>query len=68
MRAVLTTNDPVLLNFATALLAEAGIDCVTFDANASLMDGSIGAIPRRLMVADDDHARAARVLREAGAG
>jgi len=67
MRAVLTTNDPVLLNFASALLAEAGIGCVVFDANASLMDGSIGAIPCRLMVADDEHPRASRVLREGGA-
>ncbi len=66
MRAVLTTNDPVRLSFLTALLRDAGIDCVVLDGHASVMDGSIGAIPRRLAVADQDVGRARRILADAG--
>ena len=66
MRAVLTSNNPVRLSFLTALLADAGITAITLDTHASIMDGSIGALPRRLMVAEDDFARARRVLAEAG--
>jgi hypothetical protein len=65
MRAVLKTNDPILLNFAQALLKDAGIEAVIFDTHMSIMDGSMGFLPRRLMVADEDFAAAERVLREA---
>ena len=65
MRAILKTNDPILLNFAEALLTDAGIESVVFDSHMSIMDGSMGFMPRRLMVADEDFARAARVLKEA---
>jgi hypothetical protein len=65
MRAVLKTNDPVLLNFVQALLKDAGIEAVVFDSHASIMDGSSGFLPRRLMVADEDAGEAQRVLREA---
>ena len=66
MRALLLTNDPVVLSFASSLLADAGIEAVVFDQHVSLMEGSIGAFPRRLVVAEDDWAQSARVLREAG--
>ena len=65
MREVLKTNDPVLLNFAQALLKDARIEAVVFDTHASIMDGSSGFLPRRLMVAEDDAAAAQRVLKEA---
>ncbi|HEY0282529.1 MAG TPA: DUF2007 domain-containing protein [Rhizomicrobium sp.] len=64
MRAVLKTNDPVLLNFAEVLLADAGLQSVVFDGEASVMDGSIGMLPRRLMVADEDFVRAQAILRD----
>jgi tRNA1Val (adenine37-N6)-methyltransferase len=64
MRPVLKTNNPVLLSFAQSLLGEAEIDFVVFDENASVMDGSLGILPRRLMVADDDFERGQAVLRE----
>jgi hypothetical protein len=66
MRVVATSNDPVRLSFLTALLADAGIETLLLDAHASIMDGSIGAIPRRLCVADDDEPQARRVLHDAG--
>ncbi len=66
MRVLATSNDPVRLSFLTALLADAGIPSIVLDAHTSAMEGSIGAIPRRLAVADKDEWRAWRILREAG--
>lgn len=62
MRDVLKTNDPVLLNFAEVLLSDAGIETVVFDGHMSIMDGSLGILPRRLMVTDSDYERAKSVL------
>jgi hypothetical protein len=66
MREVLRSNDAVRLSWLTALLADAGIAAVVLDTHMSIVEGSIGALPRRLMVAADDHARALEVLAEAG--
>ncbi len=66
MRVLVTSNNLVRLSFLTALLRDAGIECVLLDGHVSAMEGSIGAIPRRLMVAEDDEMQARRVLREAG--
>ena len=66
MRVLATSNDPVRLSFLTVLLADAGITAVVLDGYTSAVEGSIGAIPRRLMVAAEDEARARRVLAEAG--
>jgi hypothetical protein len=65
MKAVLKTNDPVLLSFAANLLAQEGLENVVFDENASIMDGSMGFVPRRLMVLDEDFAQAERLLKAA---
>jgi hypothetical protein len=66
MRAVVTSNNPVRLSFLTALLADAGIVAVLLDGHTSVLEGSAGAIPRRLVVSVDDYDRACRILREAG--
>ncbi len=66
MRTIATSNDPVRISFLLALLADAGIGCLVLDAHVSSIEGSIGAIPRRLVVASDDEAAALLVLREAG--
>ena len=66
MHTVVTSNDLVRLSFLAALLEDAGIGCVLLDAHASSVDGSIGAVPRRLAVAEADAVRARRVLEEAG--
>jgi hypothetical protein len=68
MRPIATSNDPVRLSFLIALLADAGIQATVLDQHMSVVEGSIGAIPRRLMVAEDDYSRARRVLLEAGEG
>jgi hypothetical protein len=68
MRALVMTNDLVLISYVEALLADQGIEAVVFDRNISLMEGSIGAFPRRVVVADEAWSRASRVLRDAGLG
>lgn len=66
MRVVAVTNNRVRLSFLRALLADAGIDAVLLDEHTSAVEGSIGAIPCRLMVATADEAQARRVLADAG--
>ena len=67
MKPVLRTNNLVELSWAQAVLAEAGVDAFVFDAHNSFAEGSIGAIPRRLMVEDVDESRAEWILRTARA-
>jgi len=67
MREVLRTNDAVLLSFAETVLRQAGIASTLADQHISVIEGSIGAFPRRLLVAsDDDWDAACRALTEAG--
>lgn len=66
MRTIARSNDPVRLSFLQVLLADAGIEAILLDAHVSAVEGSIGAIPRRLVVAEHDEAQARRVLQEAG--
>jgi hypothetical protein len=65
MRELLRTNNLVYLSYAEAVLRDAGIDCLLLDSHMSVMDGSIGALPRRLMVADHEHRRAEKLMAEA---
>lgn len=65
MRAILKTTDPVMLDYAANVLSQEGIESVVFDTHASVMDGSMGFLPRRLMVLDEDFTRAEALLREA---
>lgn len=62
MKELLRTNDPTVIAFATALLDGEGIDCFEMDVNMSVLEGSIGILPRRLMVRDRDLYLAERVL------
>ncbi len=68
MQEIVRTNDPVLISWLQALLRDAGIEAVLFDTHTSVLEGSAGAIPRRMMVADDDVQAARRTLDEAGEG
>jgi hypothetical protein len=62
MKELFRTNDVVRLSWAQALLGDAGIDSLVLDHHTSLVEGSIGAIPRRLMVAERDHRRAQALI------
>lgn len=66
MKELLRTNDPVKISWVTALLADSGIEALVLDAHTSIVEGSIGAIPRRIMVVDEDFTAACRVLDDAG--
>lgn len=64
MKELLRTNDPTAIAFAKALLEGEDIDCFEMDVHMSVLEGSIGILPRRLMVRDADHFRAVAVLRD----
>lgn len=64
MKELLRTNDPTVIAFATVLLEGEGIAAFPLDVHMSVLDGSIGILPRRLMVADQDHFRASAILRD----
>ena len=66
MRELLRTNDTVRLSWLQAMLASAGIESVILDTHTSVIEGSAGAIPRRLMVQEKDETRARAVLKELG--
>jgi hypothetical protein len=68
LRELVRTNDAVLLSAIQALLDGAQISHVLLDQNMSVLEGSIGIFPRRLMVEDSDVERARRLLEEAGLG
>ncbi len=65
MKELLRTNDPTIIAFATALLRSEDIPVFEFDVNMSVLEGSIGIMPRRLMVADRDLFIAEAVMRDA---
>ncbi len=67
MREVLRTNDLVRLSWLQALFSDRGIRSFVLDSHTSLLEGSAGAIPRRLMVEDGDYPAVQRILAEAGA-
>ena len=61
MKELLRTNDPVLISWLRAMLEGEEIEMFELDTHMSILEGSAGAIPRRIMVADDDHPRALRL-------
>lgn len=62
MIELLKTNDPVLLSWVKAVLADARIETIVLDSQMSILEGSANAIPRRVMVIDDDYDEAKRIL------
>jgi hypothetical protein len=66
MREILRSNDDVLINFAEAMLRQAGIASFLADQHISVVEGSIGAFPRRLLVGGKDWPTARAILSEAG--
>ena len=66
MKELLRTNNAVWLSWLQALLRDSEIESLVLDHHTSLVEGSIGAIPRRLMVAERDFSRARALLAAAG--
>ncbi len=68
MLELLRTNDIVLISRIESLLEERGIGYVVFDTHMSALEGSIGILPRRVMVPSHDMAAARRALTDFGLG
>ncbi|MBA3447838.1 MAG: DUF2007 domain-containing protein [Pseudaminobacter sp.] len=66
MIELIRTNDAVVISFAESLLRDAGIGCFVADQSMSVLDGSLGILPKRVMVVDDDAERARQILTDAG--
>jgi len=66
MQELMRTNDLVLLGAVTALLEAAEVGHLVADAHISALEGSIGILPRRLLVVDEDVSRARRLLVDGG--
>jgi hypothetical protein len=66
MRELVRTNDVVLVSAVEALLAGAGIPHVVLDQNMSVLEGSLGVLPRRILVASENVRAARRLLTDAG--
>ena len=66
MRELVRTNDAVVISAIEALLKGAGIAHMIVDQNMSVLEGSIGIFPRRILVDEDQLATARRLLAEAG--
>ena len=66
MRLLLQTTDPTVIAFAQALLEGEDIDSFVLDVHMSVFEGSLGFLPRRLMVADRDWFMARAVIRDNG--
>jgi hypothetical protein len=68
LRELIRVNDPVLLSAVGALLDGAGIRYLVLDQNMSVIEGSLGILPRRIMVDEDNVAAARQVIVDAGLG
>lgn len=66
MIELLATNNMVTISFVQSLLEDANIDYLTLDQNMSILEGSIGIIPRRIMVKKDMIHAAVNLLKDAG--
>ena len=66
MRELLRTNDIVLVSAVEALLDGADIGHLVLDQNMSIIEGSLGVLPRRILVHEDDNRAARQILSDAG--
>jgi len=65
MKELFRSNDAVLLSFVQAILSDAGVTHQVADRYMSIMEGSLGVLPQRVLVADDELAQARRILKGA---
>ncbi|MBO0333500.1 DUF2007 domain-containing protein [Sneathiella sp. CAU 1612] len=68
MKELIRCNDPVLISYILALFEDEDIDAVVLDEHTSILEGSINAIQRRIMVTEEDHGRAKQILVDIGEG
>ncbi len=68
MEELIRTNDMTLIAYIEAVLGEAGVPHLVLDGNMSVLEGSLGVLPRRVLVGRDRLGHARRLLRDAGIG
>jgi len=68
LKELVRTNDIVLVSAVGALLDGADIHHLVLDQNMSIIEGSLGILPRRILVHEDDYLQARRLLTDAGLG
>ena len=64
MKELLRSNDPTVIAFATVLLNGENIECFEVDSNMSILEGSLGIIPRRILVPAEDYDRAVKIMKD----
>ena len=64
MKLLLHTNDVTVIAYANAVLNSSGIDVFELDVNTSILEGSIGILPRRLMVREADLCKAQNLMKD----
>jgi len=64
MIELIRSNDPVFLSWLQAMLGAEGIEVLVLDTHMSIVDGSISAIPRRVMVDETQYDLAKRLMEE----
>jgi len=65
MEELLRTNDMVLISYIESMLNDAGIRHHVMDINMSVIEGSLGVLPRRIMVDSNQLGQARRIVKEA---
>lgn len=68
MKELLRTNETVFISWLQAMLKSEGIEVFVLDRHTSVLEGSANAIPRRIMVSEQDYDSARQLLTEAGEG
>lgn len=66
MLELIRTNDAVVLSFAQSLMKDAGIACFIADTGMSILEGSLGLLPRRFLVDANQADVARQILIDAG--
>jgi Putative prokaryotic signal transducing protein len=66
LREIVRTNDLVLISFIESLLDQSGCAYFVADRHMSAVEGSLGFLPRRILVVEEDFDAARRLLRDAG--
>ena len=66
MKELFSTNDITQFVYAETILNSNDIVSFTLDQNISVLEGSIGILPRRLMVLENDYEQALELLEDFG--
>jgi len=66
MIELVRTNDLVLISFVESVLTQAGVRFFVADNHMSAVEGSLGFLPRRILVDSDQHAQARQLMHEVG--